>query len=88
MAMERCSVGWNEDGSDDPVRKKQEEPAQKKKPDSVHEKQNEPVRTMRSVDEARYHDEGGLGGGLDHKTMVDITGIVALGMVLLCWIFK
>lgn len=75
MAMERCSVGWN-DGSDDPVRKKQEEPAQKKKPDSVHEKQNEPVRTMRSVD------------GLDHKTICDITGLVALGMILLCWIFK
>lgn len=54
MAMERCSVGWNEDGSDDSVRKKQEEPAQKKKPDSVHEKRNEPVRTKRSVDEARY----------------------------------
>lgn len=76
MAMERCSVGWNEDGSDDPVRKKQEEPAQKKKPDSVHEKQDEPVRTRRSVD------------GLDHKMMCDITGLVALGMVLLCWIFK
>lgn len=30
MAMERCSVGWNEDGSDDPVRKRQEEPVQKK----------------------------------------------------------
>ena len=70
------SVDWNEDGSDDPVRKKQEEPVQKKKPDSVHEKKDEPVWMKRSVD------------GLDHKTICDITGIVALGMVLLCWIFK
>lgn len=58
------------------VRKKQEEPVQKKKPDPVHEKQDEPVRTRRSVD------------GLDHKMMCDITGLVALGMILLCWIFK
>lgn len=73
---ERHSVDWNEDGSDDPARKKQEEPVQKKKPDSVHEKQDGPVWTRRSVD------------GLDHKTICDITGVVALGMVLLCWIFK
>ena len=73
---EHHSVDWNEDGSDDPARKKQEEPVQKKKPDPVHEKQDEPVRTRRSVD------------GLDHKTICDITGVVALGMVLLCWIFK
>ena len=57
---EHHSVDWNEDGSDDPARKKQDEP----------------VRTRRSVD------------GLDHKMMCDITGLVALGMILLCWIFK
>ena len=73
---EHHSVDWNEDGSDDPARKKQEEPVQKKKPDPVHEKQDEPVRTRRSVD------------GLDHKMMCDITGVVALGMILLFWIFK
>ena len=83
--MDRYEIDWNETEPDF-VQKKR--PVQKKKPDSVHEKQDEPARTKRSVDEARYHDEGGLDGGLNYKTMGNITGIVALGMVLLCWIFK
>lgn len=74
--MEHHSVDWNEDGPDDLVRKKQKESSPEEKPDSVHEKQDGPVWTKRSVD------------GLDHKTICEITGIVALGMVLLCWIFK
>lgn len=79
--MERYSVDWNEGEARGLVARKDMEHRsvdwnEDGPDDPVRKKQDGPVWTKRSVE------------GLDHKTICDITGIVALGMVLLCWIFK